>query len=40
MVFRVAEPQMLEGWKEGDRIRFTADRVNGALTVTGMEAVK
>lgn len=40
MVFRVADPKMLDGWKEGDRIRFTAARVNGALTVTSMEAVK
>ena len=34
MVFRVADPSMLDGLKEGDRVRFAADRVNGALTVT------
>ncbi|HJV63657.1 MAG TPA: copper-binding protein [Albitalea sp.] len=37
MVFKVAEPRMLEGVKEGDKVRFTADRVNGALTVTAIE---
>jgi Cu(I)/Ag(I) efflux system periplasmic protein CusF len=34
MVFRVAEPKMLDGLKEGDKVRFTAERVNGAITVT------
>jgi Cu/Ag efflux protein CusF len=36
MVFQVAQPQMLEGLKEGDHVRFSADRVGGALTVTSM----
>src|SRR5258708_7023866 len=31
MVFRVADPKMLDGVKEGDSVRFSADRVNGAL---------
>jgi Cu(I)/Ag(I) efflux system periplasmic protein CusF len=34
MVFRVAEPAMLDKVKAGDRIEFEADRVNGAITVT------
>ncbi len=38
MVFKVAEPKMLDGLKDGDKIRFSADRVNGAITVTAIEA--
>ena len=34
MVFRVADPSMLDKMKAGDRIEFEADRVNGAITVT------
>ena len=34
MVFRVADPAMLDKVKAGDRIEFEADRVNGAFTVT------
>ncbi|MBX9943094.1 MAG: copper-binding protein [Reyranella sp.] len=34
MVFRVADPSMLDKVKAGDRIEFEADRVNGAITVT------
>ena len=37
MVFRVADPEMLKKVKAGDRIRFEADRVNGALTVTKLK---
>ena len=33
MVFRVAKPDMLKQVKPGDKIKFDADRVNGALTV-------
>jgi Cu/Ag efflux protein CusF len=40
MVFKVADPKMLDGLKEGDKIRFTAERVNGAITVTTVEATK
>lgn len=40
MVFRVADPRMLESLKEGDKVRFAADRVNGAFTVTAIEVVK
>jgi len=38
MVFKVADPRMLDALKEGDKIRFSADRLNGAITVTGIEA--
>ena len=34
MVFRVKDPAMLDVVKTGDKVRFTADKVGGALTVT------
>ena len=37
MVFRVSQPALLEGLKEGDRIFFTAEKVEGAYTVTSVE---
>lgn len=37
MVFKVADPKMLDTLKEGDKVRFSADRLNGAITVTGIE---
>lgn len=40
MVFRVKDPAMLDQVKEGDKIKFVADRVNGTLTVTQMEPAK
>ena len=40
MVFRVKDPAMLDEVKEGDRIRFVAERVNGAITVTQWEPAK
>ena len=38
MVFRVADPRMLDGLREGDTVRFSAERVNGTITVTAVEA--
>jgi Cu/Ag efflux protein CusF len=38
MVFRTAEPSMLEQVKAGDRIRFIAERIDGVFTVTSLEA--
>ena len=40
MVFRVAEPDMLKAVKPGDKIKFDADRVNGAITITEMKKTK
>ena len=40
MVFRAADPALLDRVKEGDKVRFKADRVQGALTVTEIEPVK
>jgi Cu(I)/Ag(I) efflux system periplasmic protein CusF len=37
MVFRVATPEMLKGYKAGDKIKFDAERVNGAITLTKMK---
>ena len=36
MVFRVADPKWLDGLKEGDKLKFTADRLNGVFTVTSI----
>lgn len=40
MVFRVKEASMLDKVKVGDKVNFVADKVNGALTVTQIEAAK
>lgn len=40
MVFKATDPKMLDGLKEGDKVRFSAERVNGAISVTRLEAVK
>ncbi|BBP02754.1 hypothetical protein TPL01_01860 [Sulfuriferula plumbiphila] len=39
MVFRVKDAAMLEQVKNGDKIRFAADKVGGALTVMHLEPV-
>ncbi len=38
MVFRVADARLLEGLKVGDKLKFAVDKVQGALTVTAIEA--
>lgn len=40
MVFRVKDPVMLTQVKEGDKIKFAVDKVNGAFTVVKLETVK
>jgi Cu(I)/Ag(I) efflux system protein CusF len=37
MVFKVADPKLLQGLKEGDKVKFSAERVGGAITVTAIE---
>ena len=37
MVFRVKDPDLLAKVKPGDKVRFTADKVGGALTVLSIE---
>ena len=40
MVFRVKDPSVLDRLKEGDKIKFAADKIDGALTVTEVQANK
>lgn len=40
MVFKAADPAMVKTVKAGDAIKFTADKVNGQLTVTDIEKAK
>ncbi|MEZ5652596.1 MAG: copper-binding protein [Burkholderiaceae bacterium] len=37
MDFTARDPGLLEGVRRGDRIRFTADEIDGKLTITGIE---
>jgi Cu(I)/Ag(I) efflux system periplasmic protein CusF len=40
MVFRAGKPEVLKDLKAGDRIRFRAESVGGALVVTQIEAAR
>ena len=40
MVFKVADPKLLDAIKEGDKVKFAADRVNGVITVTAIAVAK
>jgi Cu/Ag efflux protein CusF len=40
MVFSVTDPTVLDKVKPGDKVRFAADKVGDALTVTHLELVK
>jgi Cu(I)/Ag(I) efflux system protein CusF len=40
MVFKVKDPAMLNQVQAGDKISFVAEKVDGALTVTKLEAAK
>jgi Cu(I)/Ag(I) efflux system periplasmic protein CusF len=40
MVFKVKDPAMLEQVKAGDKVRFQAEKVGGAFTVTKIEPAK
>jgi Cu/Ag efflux protein CusF len=40
MVFRVKDASWLDQMKEGDKIRFAADKINGAYTVVQFEPAK
>ena len=40
MVFKVRDKAMLAQVAAGDKVRFVAEKINGALTVTALEAVK
>lgn len=40
MVFRAADAAMLKQVKKGDKVLFTAERVNGQLTITSIAKTK
>ncbi|MFM9433034.1 Cu(I)/Ag(I) efflux system periplasmic protein CusF [Janthinobacterium sp. CG_23.3] len=40
MVFRVKDPAMLEQAKAGDKVKFIAEKVDGALTITVLQTAK
>lgn len=40
MVFKAADPAMLDQVAVGAKVRFSADKVNGVLTVTSIQVVK
>lgn len=40
MVFNAADPKLLEGLKQGDKVRFTADKKDGTYIVTAIEVAK
>ena len=40
MVFKVKDPALLDKVKAGDKVRFTAEKVDGAFTVTRIEAAQ
>ena len=40
MVFQVKDPAMLDSVKTGDKIRFKAEKANGAIVVTEMQLLK
>lgn len=37
MVFKAGDPKLLDGLKEGDKVKFTAEKVNGTFTVTAIQ---
>ena len=40
MVFQVKDPAMLDKVKAGDKVRFTAEKSNGAIVVTDLQPSK
>lgn len=40
MVFKASDPAMLAAVKPGEKIKFSADKVNGQITVTKIEKSK
>ena len=40
MVFQVKDPAVLDSVKAGDKVKFQAERIGGAFTVTKIEAAK
>ena len=40
MVFQVKDPALLDKVKTGDKVRFTAEKSNGAIVVTDLQPAK
>ena len=40
MVFKVSDPKALATLKEGDKVRFFADKVSGAPTIMSIEVIR
>jgi Cu(I)/Ag(I) efflux system periplasmic protein CusF len=40
MVFKVADPKLLDAISEGEKVQFAADNANGVYTVIAIKAVK
>ena len=40
MVFQVKDPAMLEQVKAGDKVKFQAEKIGGAFTITKLESAK
>lgn len=40
MVFRVADPKLLDSLKEGDQVRFTAEKRDGVYTVVAIQPAR
>ena len=40
MVFRVTDPTMLDKVKPGDKVRFIAEDINGAITIMKLETAR
>ena len=40
MVFKAADPAMLQKLKVGDKIEFAAEKANGAMVVTSIQAAR
>lgn len=40
MVFKAANPAMLQKLQVGDKIEFAAEKINGAIVVTSIQAAK
>ena len=40
MVFQVKDPAMLDMVKTGDKVKFKADKADGAIVVTGIQIAK
>ncbi|EWS55976.1 MULTISPECIES: copper-binding protein [unclassified Methylibium] len=40
MIFKVADPKMLDNLKPGDKVKFAASNKDGAITVTAIEVAR